>query len=292
MKGLGVLIRTLGDCVLINVLARNIKLMYPDMELFWALEEKYREIVDFNPDIESRKIVLQDTAKDWDALLTEAVFYDKVFMFQQLRPEDGTWHQKDETRFQNLVDFYASRGNIELVDRKLYWHFDPECQVPVLKEGAKVFIHTTTLGAAKNWDRFGALVKEFQSNGILVYQIGLSSDISVGVESEYDLRSKFSLQQVAKLLKDNCSCFVGLDSGLSFMAAAVGIPTVVIYGASIPLTSGPWGSNVISIEPESKPSECMIKPCHALWNSCVKGSKCINSISVDTVLKVVSEILV
>lgn len=290
MTGIGVLTRTLGDAVMINVLARNIKIKYPDLELHWIIEEKYGDVIKHNPDIKNI-ILIKDTLKDWNYVLKViSKMYDKVFMFAQVCPEDGSWHQRDKHRFQNLIDFYAKRGRIELVDRKLRWYFG-EVAFPMesLREGKKVFCHTTTLGDAKNWSKFKTLAEELRDNGYVVYQVGLKSDVDMMLEGEYDLRGKYNLQELAGVIKSQCGCFVGLDSGLSFVAAAVEVPVICIMGASVPQTSSPWGDNVIHLLAMTR-NECERKRCHALFNRCKFNSKCIDGVVGEEVVNRVKEV--
>ena len=288
-KGVGVLTRTFGDTIMINTLSRNIKLKYDTMELDWIVEESYVDVIKQNPDIKN-VITVKNTVLEWDYILgVISKGYDEVFMFQQVCGEDNVWHQNDKYRGGHLLDFYVKRGKIKLVDRKLRWYQDKNVVWMQLEEGKRIFIHDTTLGDSKNWDRFKDLVIDLRNCGFIVYQIGLKSDISIDLEEKYDLRGKFSIQELAGMLKNECDCFVGLDSGISYMAAAVGVPVICIMGASIPTTSGPFGEKVVHIVSDTR-EECKSRRCHSLFNKCRFGEKCINTIKVEDVVSKVKEI--
>ncbi|RKY65305.1 MAG: hypothetical protein DRP99_00395, partial [Candidatus Latescibacterota bacterium] len=62
------------------------------------------------------------------------------------------------------------------------------------------------------------------------------------------------LRKVAGLLA-RCSAFVGNDSGIAHIAAAVGTPTVVIFGPTEPEVWGPRGRNVRVVRASSGRTE-------------------------------------
>ena len=66
-----------------------------------------------------------------------------------------------------------------------------------------------------------------------------------GVEC-VDLIGKTSIYTVAACLK-KCSIFIGNDSGLMHMAAALDVPTVGLFGPSRAKRYGPWGQHCISV---------------------------------------------
>ena len=62
-------------------LVKNIKLKYPNIELDYVVEENYKPLVQFNPNIKN-VITIKDTNKEWDdvlKLLTSRE-YDEVFV--------------------------------------------------------------------------------------------------------------------------------------------------------------------------------------------------------------------
>jgi len=64
-----------------------------------------------------------------------------------------------------------------------------------------------------------------------------------------DLVGRPSLGEVAALL-ERAALFIGNDSGLMHMAAAVGCPTVGIFGPSNPTRYRPYGPNAVAVTPD------------------------------------------
>lgn len=298
LKGIMILTRTLGDIVLGNTLSKGIKAKYPDIELDWIVEARYKDVLEGNPDIKNI-ITVDEAVRDWDKVLKIATSdgYDKVLIPAQLSHTDSCWHHNKKFMGGHLVDFYARRCGITLPERRLYMYPDKsdfEIADKIIKdhirEGQKfIAMHTTTLVTAKDWqiEKFNEVAKWLMAKDIAIFQLGAESDRVM--EGIIDLRDKLTFRQIAALLS-KCSLFLGLDSGLSYIAAAMGIPVICIMGMSMPITSGPFGDNVTFIEPTSLPPECSWR-CHS---NCRFGQdrECIKTIGVDRVIEVVEKVLV
>lgn len=120
-----------------------------------------------------------------------------------------------------------------------------------------------------------------------------------------NVAGKFSLCEIGFLLS-RASVYIGPDTGITHMAAALGVPTVALYGPTNPVKWGPWpkehlqmenpftryGSqnrgNVFLVQGER---ECV--PCHE--EGCEKGieslSECLQNISPDRIIKIVQQAL-
>lgn len=61
------------------------------------------------------------------------------------------------------------------------------------------------------------------------------------------------LEVVSRLLQ--CKCYIGNDSGITHLAALLGIPTVAIFGASDPANWRPLGPTVKVVR--AMPTHCM-----------------------------------
>ena len=296
-RGLAVLVRTLGDVVLSETLSKGIKAKFPDIELDWVVEAKYKNVLEGNPDIKNI-ITIDEIGKDWDKVLRMAACdgYDEIFMFNQTSHTDSIWHSLPRTKNAHLIDFYAKRCGIPIPERKLFMYPSEEdfLIVKAILEKEKIVnskivaIHTTTLVSAKDWniEKFGELAKFVSGKDFYVCQIGAPSDRKIE-GNVIDFRGKFTFRQIAAFLQ-GCECFIGLDSGLSYIAASQGIPVICIMGMSSPVTSAPFGENVVHIEPQ-RPPECSY-PCHT---NCRLGQdkECIKTVGIDRVIEAIEKVL-
>lgn len=294
-KGILILTRTLGDVVLGNVLAKNIKLQFPDIELDYVVEENYKPLIESSPYIKNIHIV-KSTFEEWDDILKFIVngMYDKVFVAQQTSGIDNSWHQTSKYGKSHLLSFYAKRCGIKIIDPKLELNISDKLINDSINKLSHpiVAIHTTTLADVKNWSKFVELVKVLKEQNFSVIQLGSNTDVKIeGV----DLKPDLSLKEIMQFLNEKlCDIFIGLDSGLSYVAAAFNIPVVALYGATIPETSGVYGDTVSIIFSDNL-DECKkvrnnIR-CHGIVDGkCQFKAKCIDRISVDQVMLRIHEV--
>jgi len=108
------------------------------------------------------------------------------------------------------------------------------------KACAACVIHAVAATAEKTWSAQGflAVARHLQSAGIEPVFIGGASD-DLSPFSSYRTFRGAPLGEVKNLLASSC-LFVGNDSGPAHMAAAFGLPVVVIFGNSNPAIWGPW----------------------------------------------------
>ena len=90
-----------------------------------------------------------------------------------------------------------------------------------------------------------------------------------------DLAGQTSLKE-AMALMSRCRVFVSNDSGLMHVAAALGVPTVAIFGSTNTVTTAPVGRRVAIVH---KPVPC--SPC--LKQTCPTDFRCMAMIGVDDV---------
>lgn len=98
-----------------------------------------------------------------------------------------------------------------------------------------------------------------------------------GLECErvINLTGRTTLPQLAALIR-RAALLVTNDSGPMHLAAAVGTPVVAIFGPTDPRKTGPYGSGHTVLKKDFDCSACSRK-------RCVRGSACIESISVEEV---------
>jgi heptosyltransferase-2/heptosyltransferase-3 len=110
----------------------------------------------------------------------------------------------------------------------------------------------------------------------------LKQACSVPITSFTDL----SLPEVTAL-NSRARLFVGNDSGIAHMAAAVGLPSVVIFGSSNIAHWGPWTKAPAEIVVEEM--EC--QPCHGYFCEKFAEPECIKRVPVERVLSAVERVL-
>jgi ADP-heptose:LPS heptosyltransferase len=84
----------------------------------------------------------------------------------------------------------------------------------------------------------------------------------------------------AASLLDRCQCYVGNDSGITHLAAAVGIPTIALFGSSDPEIWGPRGERVVIVR---KSPDCF--PCTEVELKRCDHRNCLELIEVEEVIE-------
>ncbi len=94
-----------------------------------------------------------------------------------------------------------------------------------------------------------------------------------------------ALPHLAAIIK-RCNLFVGNDSGVTHLAAAVGVPTIVIFGPTNPAIWGPRGKIVKIIY-----KELQCKPCGGVESVNCASKDCLINITVEDVIGEVKQVL-
>ena len=58
-----------------------------------------------------------------------------------------------------------------------------------------------------------------------------------------------------------CRVFLTNDSGAMHIASALGVPTVAVFGATNPVTTGPTGANSVVVREDVECSPCLLREC-------------------------------
>ena len=220
--------------------------------------------------------------------------YDKIFAPYQVRVECNVWHQFEDTRNQHLLDFYWKRmGMHSIIEERECYIFPYEKNFKASEsffsgtEKRYVALHSTTGVPTKDWPYFNDLSEELSAalpSDAVIVQVGARGDKIIN--GAIDLRGRFELLDLAAFLS-RCSVFVGLDSGLSYMADAMKTPTIVIQGSTDPVTSGPISSRVLHLfAKETGYDDCQVIRCHM---NCRHEVNCNTRITVPMVIEKIKE---
>lgn len=288
-----VMLQTMGDVILGTTICRELKRERPDCEIHFYVNELYDQMLVNNPYID--KIC---SSPKWhnDMLFLKMSFselkYDVIYAPHQNRPECNSWHQLDEFRFQHLVDFYWKRiGKHSTIEDRECYLFPKmsdmsKAESMISFDVPRIAIHSTSGVATKDWPYFNELTEELRKMGHGVVQVGARSDRMI--DGAVDFRGKMSLMELAAFIS-KCSVFIGLDSGVSYIADAMKVPTIVIQGSTDPMTSGPISNRVVHLfAKETGYVDCQSVRCHS---NCRHEVNCNTKITVPMVMEKVMETL-
>lgn len=142
------------------------------------------------------------------------------------------------------------------------------------------------------------LERRYKVNGVKTFICGGKSDspqIKKIVEmTKYKpvvLAGGFTLRQTAAFI-NQCDVFVGHDSGPTYLAEALRIPIVVLFGPTNPAYSAPRSKNCIVIHKKlpCSPKNDM-QHCHNIAAYPCKTRECMREISVNEVFNAVNKLL-
>lgn len=292
MKIMLCMFKTMGDVILGTTLCRELQKEYPGSEIHFYTNNPYGEILQNNPDISAVHQAPDQWSLDNIFLEITNAGYDKIFTPYQNRRECNMWHQFEESRHQHLVDFYWRRMGMHrpITERECYIfpeeRFIQDAEKRISFDTPRIAVHSTSGVPAKDWPYFDQLTKELCDAGYGVVQVGGRNDKIV--RGAVDLRGKMSFMELAGFLS-RCAVFIGLDSGLSYMADAMKTPTIVIQGSTSPVTSGPISSRVIHLFAQKTGyDDCQTIRCHV---NCRHEVNCNTGITTAMVIEKLEPIL-
>jgi ADP-heptose:LPS heptosyltransferase len=130
----------------------------------------------------------------------------------------------------------------------MFWLGVPRTEIPraSLHAGRRpsylpyVVIHPFASAPGKTWpqDRFVSVAMELQSAGLEPMVLAGPVDDAAPF-SKFQVLHNAPLAEVKNLMS-GAALFIGNDSGPAHIAAAFGVPVVVLFGPSDPVTWAPW----------------------------------------------------
>ena len=151
-------------------------------------------------------------------------------------------------RAQQILGEERTVHTAEHLASAMFWLGAARCEVPraQMVSGAVgpaqplAVIHPAGATPEKTWrpDGFREVAEHLRESGLDVVFIGSAED-DLSPFDGFPVLSGRSLAEIKDVLA-KASLFVGNDSGPAHMAAAFGLPVVVIFGKSDPAIWGPW----------------------------------------------------
>jgi ADP-heptose:LPS heptosyltransferase len=252
-------LRSLGDCVLTTPALGILKRFRPDLRVAVAVEDGFRAIFEDHPDIDEllppeigavrrfRPALCLNlhggTRSAWMTALSGAKWragfghfrHELVYNVRIPRAQEILGVERKVHTAEHLASamFYLGAPMGEVGRAKLQ---SAQAGRPV----PLAVIHPMAANPAKTWPaaNFLAVADHLQASGIEPVFIGAAAD-DLSAFARFRTIQGAPLAEIKSLLS-TASLFVGNDSGPAHMAAAFGVPVVVIFSASDPDIWGPW----------------------------------------------------
>ncbi len=157
-----------------------------------------------------------------------------------------------------------------------------------------VVIHPAAAFATKQWaaGNFAHVANDLRNRGLGVVAITKASEKSIIDEMNQEMTAPveaftdLTLPELTALLT-RARLFVGNDSGIAHMAAAVQTPAVVIFGSSNTAHWRPWSQ--VAAEVVLEEMEC--QPCHGYFCEKFPEPECIKRVPVERVVAAAERVL-
>jgi len=272
-------LRSLGDCVLTTPALEILKRARPDLRVGVVVEDRFRAVFEDNLNVDEilppewsalrrfrPRLCLNlhgGTRSAWLTMASGArwragfghfrnrfVYNVRIPRAQEILREERTMHTAEHLA---SAMFYLGAPKAEVPRAKLYVgqagpEGTPPPNLPVERGVGRrkrvphsvAVIHAVAATAEKTWKAEGFLevAEHLRGAGIEPVFIGAAGD-DLSPFAAYRRLEGAPLAGVKMLLGTSC-LFVGNDSGPAHMAAAFGLPVVVIFGNSDPAIWGPW----------------------------------------------------
>jgi heptosyltransferase-2/heptosyltransferase-3 len=163
-----------------------------------------------------------------------------------------------------------------------------------LESGPFAVLHPAAAFATKQWapDKFGAVAEDLRSRGLAVIAITTPNERAIVEEMNKKTATPvtaftdLSLPEITALLA-RARLFIGNDSGIAHIAAAVETPAVVIFGSSNTAHWRPWAKAAAEVVLE----EMDCQPCHGYYCEKFAEPECIKRVPLERVIAATERVL-
>lgn len=246
-------LRSLGDCVLSTPAIHLLKQWRSDLQIAVVVEDRFSAVYENNPEIDQilapssseilrfhPHLVINLHGGTRSIALTAASLAPLRAGFEHYRA--ASIYNIQIPRAQEILQVERKVHTAEHVASAMFHLGVPVTEIPrarlftekMHRPRAYAVIHPFASAPEKQWNGFPQLLKSLRLEPVV---IGTPSD-DFSPYGQWNCETP-SLEKTKSILA-GASLFIGNDSGPAHMAAAFGIPSVVLFGPSDEVVWAPW----------------------------------------------------
>jgi ADP-heptose:LPS heptosyltransferase len=306
----------MGDCLLLTAPVRALKEEFPSLYIGVLVEERFADCFSGNPDINETLAVTGKMAtgarlflRRFDLIInlhggpTSLTYsccahgkrigfehYRSSFLYHGLLPPpDSSVHTVESTMA--AFRWLGLRRDVAPALRFERHETEAAHAREALRGRDYAVIHPGSIMSTKRWEpgRFAAVARGLAAQGLTIVvtsgpgEDSFASEVARGIDGSVILLG-LTIPQLAELIR-GAKIYLGNDSGPMHLAAAVGTPTIAVWGSSDSRRWRPWG---IEHRVVQNPFEC--NPCPGYRCLVAESPLCIESVTVEQVNNAVQEL--
>jgi ADP-heptose:LPS heptosyltransferase len=252
-------LRSLGDCVLTTPALRILKGYRPDLEIGIAVEPRFAALFDGNTDVAQVVAPVPRAVFNWRAALCLNLHGGSRSIALALASRAP--HRAAFAHFRGQFAYNVhipTAQEILNVDRKvhtaehlasaIFYLGAPQSEIPrarlfappATRSRPHAVIHPFASSPEKTWppQRFLEVAEDLRRSGLEpLFLCGPTDDPAPF--AEFEVLRNAPLPKVMSVIR-SAALFIGNDSGPAHIAAAFGLPVIVLFAVSDPEVWGPW----------------------------------------------------
>jgi len=247
-------LRSLGDCVLTTPALALLKQFRPDLRVTVIVEPRFAAVFEGDPDVDEIRdgFTRADLAINFHGgPRSMALTFGSRWRTGFAHHRGSFWYTHPIPRAQQILGVERKVHTAEHLASAMFWLGVPKSEIPRARLYAApppdlapyVVIHPFASAPDKTWpaDRFLEVASRL--SGLEPVFLAGPADGTSPFE-KFRVWKNEPLARVKSLIS-GAALFVGNDSGPAHIAAAFGIPAVVLFGASDPVTWAPWRTDAV-----------------------------------------------
>jgi heptosyltransferase-3 len=253
-------LRSLGDCVLTTPALALLKTHRPDLRIGVVVEARFAAVFEESPPVDDILPPVASAIAKWHPQMALNLHGGSRSMWLTAASGAGIragfahhaysfLYNAKIPRAQEILGEDRRVHTAEHIASAMFWMGVPRTEIPrallsagpTPLAGAYAVLHPFAATPQKTWpaEHFLAVAKHLREKAGLepVFLAGPSDD--PGAFASFRVMRNAPLAEVKSLLA-GAQLFIGNDSGPAHIAAAFGVPEVVLFGPSDPVNWAPW----------------------------------------------------